>query len=180
VKSVETKAEGKLERLAAVWLRSSGHADRLVSFVAFLLMIAVVFGDVLSRELTGTGVHWARQAGVYANIFVVMFGIGIASAERGHLRPRFADRWLPAAWDPALSRIGDGLMGLFCLAFAGVAAGVVAETFALQERSTVLRIVVWPFQAVMPLVFVLAAIRHALYAIYPGLAPVAPAAAPVN
>lgn len=77
------------------WLH---RAEQLITFAAFLVMIVVVFADVVSREVTGTGLHWARQAGVYANIFVVMFGIGIASAEGAHLRPRFADNWLPAQW----------------------------------------------------------------------------------
>ena len=71
-------------------------AEKWISFVAFTLLITVIFADVVSRELTGSGMHWARQVGVYANIFIVMAGFGLASASGQHLRPRFADGWLPA------------------------------------------------------------------------------------
>ena len=166
-------------RWARRWLRRCAAAERAVTFVAFLAMIAVVFGDVLARELSGTGVHWARQAGVYANIIVVMVGIGLASADGAHLRPRFADGWLPARLNPLIERLSEGLMAAFCLGFAWVAFGVVSETFVLQERSAVLRTLVWPVQAVIPLVFGLATIRHGIFALYPGLrpAPSGPAAA---
>lgn len=163
-------------RVAAAWLAGVTRAERAITFAAFLAMIGVVFADVVARELTGTGLHWARQAGVYANIVVVLFGIGLASADAAHLRPRFADGWLPARWGPALARIGDGLMAAFCLAFAVIAFDVVAETRALAERSTVLRTLVWPVQAIIPLVFALAAVRHGLYAAFPALAPSPPAA----
>ena len=156
---------------ATGWLNVCGRLERLVTFSAFMLMVAVVFGDVATREVTGTGLHWARQVGVYANLFVVMLGIGLASADGAHLRPRFADSWLPAAWDPWLNRVGEALMGLFCLAFAVIAAGVVADSLAMGERSAVLRVVVWPVQAVIPLAFGLAAIRHALYGLFPQLGP---------
>jgi len=158
-------------RWAAALLGGIGRAERAITFLAFLLMIAVVFADVVSREVTGTGLHWARQAGVYANIFVVMVGIGLASADGAHLRPRFADGWLPHAWEPAVLRLKEWLMALFCAGFAAVAFGVVAETFALQERSAVLRTLVWPVQAVIPLVFGVAALRHALFGLYPALRP---------
>ncbi len=146
--------------------------EKAVTFAAFLVMITVVFADVVSREFSGSGLHWARQAGVYANLFVVMFGFGLASSRGAHLRPRFADRWLPARWDPALERIQDGLMAVFCLAFAVIAIGVVTDSYTLGERSAVLRIVVWPFQAVIPTVFLIATLRHGAYAVYPILRPI--------
>lgn len=161
-------------RLAAAWLSRCGRVERVVTFLAFLLMVGVIFGDVLARELTGTGLHWARQAGVYANLVVVMFGIGLASAGGAHLRPRFADGWLPEAWGPVIDRLADLLMAAFCLTFALAAADVVAETYRLGERSTVLRTPVWPVQAVIPLVFLLAAVRHGCYALYPDLRPATP------
>jgi len=158
-------------RWADMLLAIIGRAERAVTFVAFLLMIGVVFADVVSREVTGTGLHWARQAGVYANIFVVMVGIGLASADGAHLRPRFADGWLPQTWEPVILRLKEFLMAVFCAGFAWVAFGVVAETFALQERSAVLRTLVWPVQAVIPTVFCVAALRHGLFALYPALRP---------
>ena len=87
---------------AESFLRSLARLERLVASLAFLLLVTVVFVDVVNRELTGTGLHWALQIGVYANFFVVMLGIGVASAGGAHLRPQFADHWLPARFEPVL------------------------------------------------------------------------------
>ncbi|MFQ5635896.1 MAG: TRAP transporter small permease [Gammaproteobacteria bacterium] len=160
-----------LQRCLAQCLRRLNGFERAVTGVAFAILIAAVFVDVLSREATGTGLHWARQTGVYANVFVVMFGLGLASAGGAHLRPRFTDRWLPARLTPFLDRANDLGMALFCMVFAVIAAGVVAESFELQERSVALRSVVWPFQAAVPAAFLSAGARHLVYAACPGLRP---------
>ena len=149
-------------------------AERGITFFAFCIMIAIVFADVAVREVTGSGLHWARQIGVYANIFVVMLGFGLASSEAAHLRPRFADSWIPKRFERFMPHVQEGLMSLFCVVVAVVAASVVMETFELQERSVVLRLLVWPVQAVIPLAFVIAAFRHGCYAIWPALAPQPP------
>lgn len=147
------------------------HVELAVTCAAFAVLAAVLFADVVVREITGSGLSWARQVGVFANVVVTIVGIGLASASGAHLRPRFADGWVPRAWDPWLVRIGELLTALFCLAFAWLALSVVRETYALDERSVVLRLVVWPFQAVLPAAFVLAALRHACYGLWPALRP---------
>lgn len=152
------------------------RAEKGIVVLAFAGMVAVVFADVLARELTGVGLPWARQAGVYFNIFVVLFGIGLASAAGSHLRPRFADGWLPARWEPQVSFLAEALFALFCLAFALVSLTVVTESAALDERSELLRLPVWPVQAVIPLVFLIAALRHGIYAWRPALRPPPPSA----
>ena len=167
----------KLQPVAIRLLLRIGSVERVVTFAAFLVLIGVIFADVLMREVTGSGLHWARQAGVYANLFVVMFGIGIASASGAHLRPRFADGWLPARFEPLLIRLQDALMACFCLCFAVVAAIVVMDSYMLAERSVVLRILIWPFQAVVPVVFVIATVRHGLYAAFPSARPAEPVGA---
>ena len=141
--------------------------EKGITFVAFAVLVIVMFTDVAIRELTGAGLHWSRQLGVYANLFVVMFGLGVASSEGAHLRPKFADTWLPKNWDPVLIRVQEGIMSFFCLCFAIIASQVVIETFHDDVQSVVLRIVTWPFQAVIPLAFFMTSIRHLLYTIDP-------------
>ncbi len=145
--------------------------ERGVACAAFGILIVVIFGDVLIRTVWGSGLYWARQIGVYANVILVMFGIGLASAANSHLRPRFADHWLPKSWAPFLAHFGELLMTLFCLTFTLVAFDLVRETFLLDVRSVVLRIIVWPIQGVIPLVFALATLRHGMYALWPDLRP---------
>lgn len=156
---------------AQTMLKRLVKAEKWISFVAFALLITVIFADVVSRELTGSGMHWARQVGVYANLFIVMAGFGLASASGQHLRPRFTDGWLPVRWNALLGSLQEAVMALFCLAFAAVAFQVVTDTYIMQERSVVLRVVVWPFQAVIPAAFALAAVRHSIYALHPKLRP---------
>ena len=109
--------------------------EKGITFLAFAVLVLVMFTDVAVREITGTGLHWSRQLGVYANLFVVMFGLGVASSEGAHLRPKFADNWLPESWDPFLTRIQDAIMSLFCLLFAIVAFQVVVDLGSLGEAT---------------------------------------------
>mgnify|MGYP002018375866 FL=1 len=145
--------------------------EKGITFLAFAVLVLVMFTDVAVREITGTGLHWSRQLGVYANLFVVMFGLGVASSEGAHLRPKFADHWLPESWNPFLTRIQEAIMSLFCLLFAIVAFQVVVETYNDAVQSIVLRVVVWPFQAVIPIAFLLTSIRHLFYTIDPSHRP---------
>ena len=147
------------------------EVERAIACAAFALLVVVIFSDVMIRVISGSGLYWARQIGVYANIIKVMFGIGLASAANSHLRPRFADGWLPKSWGPFLDHFSEVLMTLFCLVFAVVAFDLVRETYLLEVRSVVLRIIVWPIQGVIPLVFALATVRHGLYARWPDLKP---------
>lgn len=151
------------------------RAERAIVILAFCGMVSVVFADVLARELTGVGLPWARQVGVYFNIFVVLFGIGLASASASHLRPRFADGWLPARWEPQVGFLTEAVFAMFCLCFAIVSLGVVIESVQLDERSEIIRMPIWPVQAMIPMVFLIAAIRHAIYASVPSLRPMPPA-----
>ena len=147
------------------------EVERAIAITAFALLVVVIFSDVVIRVISGSGLYWARQIGVYANIIKVMFGIGLASAANSHLRPRFADGWLPKSWGPFLEHFSEVLMTIFCIVFAVVAFDLVRETYLLDVRSVVLRIIVWPIQGVIPLVFVLATLRHGLYARWPDLKP---------
>jgi TRAP-type C4-dicarboxylate transport system permease small subunit len=168
---VDTRLPSRREQSAAAALAAIGRVERAVTFGAFAVLIVVLFADVVSREVSGSGLVWARQLGVYANLVLTMVGIGVASADGAHLRPRFADRWLPAALDAHVERVGEALMAVFCLAFAVAAAVAVAETRALGERTPMPAWLVWPFQAVLPAVFLVASARHALFATWPRLRP---------
>ena len=157
--------------MAERFLQALGRIERVITTTAFVLLIATIFLDVFSREMTGVGLHWARQAGVYANIVVVMIGLGIASAGGNHLRPRFADNWLPASWNPVILRLQDGLMSVFCLFAGGAGAQLTWESIQLGERSALLPILIWPILLVIPLAFFLVGTRHAIYACRPALTP---------
>ena len=146
-------------------------AEKWLAGAAFVVLVLVVFADVLSREFTGAGLYWVSQVAVWANVIVVMAGFGLASAEGAHLRPRFADLWLPARWGPALATLQHLCMALFSGAFGLLAARVVAGSWRLGEVSIDLFVPIWPVQIFLPLAFLTAALRHAIYAFVPELRP---------
>jgi len=156
-------AQKLLQRL--LWL------ERVACVLAFAVLTAVLFADVLSRELTGAGLHWSGQAGVYANILLVLAGFGIATASGSHLRPRFVDQLWPDSWAASLERIQYLLTAAFCALIAVVAAGVTYDSWSFDERSVSLGWPVWWFQALLPLAFVIAALRNGLYAVFSDLRP---------
>lgn len=152
-------------------LRVISTGEKLLCVTAFAVLVAVLFADVISREATSAGLHWASRIGVWANVLVVMAGFGLASSAGGHLRPRFLDRLLPSDWTPLLNRIQHALMALFCVAIGSVALAVVLESWQLGEVELTLFLPVWPVQALLPAAFFIAALRHLLFSVYPVLAP---------
>ncbi len=152
----------------APWLlRALARFEQIATTAAFALLIAVVFADVVWRWVTGSGIFWAREVGVYANIVLTIIGIGVASAHGAHLRPRFMDRLVPPRFEAMMIRVQELLTALAFLGLAWIAWRVVAETMQLDDRSIVLRWTVWPIQLVLPIAFGIGALRHALYAWWP-------------
>ncbi|MCF8473952.1 MAG: TRAP transporter small permease [Emcibacter sp.] len=145
--------------------------EKAVALFAFAVMTLVIIADVVSRKLMGHGIAGAPRVAVYAMIITALISFGLASHKGRHLRPHFADNWLPEKWDSMIIRLQEGLMAVFCLIFAIAAIIVVYDTYLLQETSRMLRIVLWPMQSVMPLAFLIGAIRHGIYACYPDLRP---------
>ena len=158
-------------KAAETFLRWLTRFERITAVTLFAFMAIVVFADVAAREITGLGIGGAPRLAVYAFIAMALISFGLASQSAEHLRPRFADTLFPDSWEPALQRIQESLMALFCIVFAWVALGVVSQTAELGEVSRSLKIPIWPMQAVFPLTFFLAAIRHGLFALYPALKP---------
>lgn len=152
-------------------LRGLQKLEKLLGATAFGVLVIVVFADVVSRELTGAGLYWASQVGVWANVLIVMAGFGLASADGAHLRPRFADNWLPHSWASGLLTLQHGCMALFCGLIGTLAARVVAGSWEIGEVSIDLYLPVWPVQLFLPITFFAAALRHGLYAVFPALRP---------
>jgi TRAP-type C4-dicarboxylate transport system permease small subunit len=160
-----------VKRFARGLLAAIFAVEKAIAYAGFAVMAGALIADVLSREITGTGLFGAQKIGVFGLVAVAFIGIGIASQTGSHLRPRFADRLVPRAWDAALDRIADAVFALFCAGFAGLAIAVMQESRALDDVAPVLRWPVWPFQGLIAVAFGIAVIRHGLFAVYPDLRP---------
>jgi len=142
-----------------------------ITLLAFAVMTLVIIADVISRKATGLGIVGAPRIAVFAMIVTALASFGLASDKRRHLRPKFADTWFPETWNSWLTRLQEYLTAAFCLGFAVIAVGVVEETYALGETTRMLRIPVWPMQALIPAVFFIAAFRHAVFGTFLELRP---------
>jgi TRAP-type C4-dicarboxylate transport system permease small subunit len=133
--------------------------EQAVCFVAFSVMAIALMADVGARELTGSGILQASQVGVFGMIVVAFMGIGLATADGAHLRPRFADR------------LADSITALFYWFVAGVGIYVVLEAYEFGDVFNTVRIVIWPFQLVIVLAYFIAGVRHIIFMIWPMLRP---------
>jgi TRAP-type C4-dicarboxylate transport system permease small subunit len=155
---------------AAALLKNISKLERVLTTFGFIAMTLILFADVVARELTHSGLITARQYGVYANIVVVMFGLGIASANDAHLRPRFVDSLMSSQFKAATEKLRQATTALFAWACAWLCAWVTLESYQLYEVSALTNMPIAPFMAVMPCAFTLMAIRHSIYVIWPGMA----------
>ncbi len=145
--------------------------EKAVAIFAFSVMTLVIIADVITRKIVGVGIAGAMRIAVYSMIVTALISFGLASQKGRHLRPKFADNLLPKSWEFNIISIQEALTALFCMVFAIVSAGVVYDTYLLEETSRMLRIVIWPMQSVIPIAFFVGFIRHGLYAIYPEIRP---------
>lgn len=139
--------------------------------LAFAVLATVLFADVLSREFSGTGLHWSGQLGVYANIALVMAGFGLATTSGNHLRPRFVDAVWPASFEPVVEVVRYLLTTVFLAVLTVVSGQVALESFEFGERSVTLGWPVWLFQSLLPLEFAVAALKNLCFAIWPEVRP---------
>lgn len=156
----------------AAWLTVLKRAEQALTTLAFVVMVAVLALDILGRELGSGGRIWAMPVAVYANVLLAFIGMGVASAQGAHLRPRVLDRAVPARWNALFDRFTDGGFALFCVGAAWLCGVMVRETLKLQETDPVLGWAVWPFQCLLVAGFAAGALRHGIYAARPELRPV--------
>jgi len=146
-------------------------AEQFIAFLAFCVMALSLFLDVLMRQVIGTGFFGSAQIGVFGMIVASFIGIGLATADGTHLRPRFTDHLIPPKWEGLTRRIGDGITAAFYIFVAVVASSVVRESLELGDVTSTLRVVIWPFQAVIVIAFFFGGLRHILYLVFPELRP---------
>jgi len=108
-----------------------GRTERWITIAAFALMALSLMADVVSRRLFMTGLIGATEVAVIGMVAVSMFGIGVATDEGGHLRPRLFDALIPKSIDALVDRLASAVTGLFFALFAGLAGFMVLQSMAL-------------------------------------------------
>ena len=146
--------------------------EATVCVLAFTGTAVALMADVLAREVFGNGLFGAQRFAVWANAIAGLLGFALVTAERGHLRPQFADALVPKSLEPHIERIGELVSALICLGLAWYAVEFVLSSARLGERGMAIPILVWPIQLVLPWMFASSALRHIAFATWPELRPV--------
>ena len=140
------------------WLETGALAGLLTT------MILLAAGQILLRNVYGTGLPWADEALRLLVLWTALFGAVAASREDRHIRIDVLSRFMPARPRAAVAFFLD----LFTSAISGVLAWYSLD-FVLDSRrfaDTVLGgLPAWAFQAVLPLCFTLIAWRYLVWAL---------------
>lgn len=152
-------------------LRGLRYLEAFVCLVAFSIAVIALTSDVLGRELFGHGVFGAQRVAVWATAVVGLVGFALVTSDAGHLRPQFADRWVPRSAEPVMGRLADLVSAVVCVFLGYYAVLFVRSSFELGERGIGLTIEVWPLQISLAWMFLSSALRHLSFAAFPALKP---------
>ncbi len=156
-----------VQRLLA-WLRAF---EATICVVAFAGAAIALIADVLGREFFGSGIFGAQRFAVWATAIAGLVGFALVTADGGHLRPRFADGWLPKAMAPIIDRLSDLISALILIGLGVYAVDFVLGSYRLGEVGLAIRIPIWPIQIILPWMFFSSALRHLAFAAWPVLRP---------
>ncbi len=154
------------------FLRGLWLLEATICVLAFSITAVALMADVLGREFFGNGIFGAQRLAVWSTAVAGLLGFALVTAEGGHLRPRFADGWLPKAAEPYIERLAQVISAVICIALGWYALDFVRNSAALGERGMAISIVVWPIQTILPWMFFSSALRHLCFATWPALTPV--------
>lgn len=153
------------------FLKALWTVEAMICVIAFCATALALMADVLAREFFGNGIFGAQRFAVWGNAISGLLGFALVTAERGHLRPQFADGLMPKSLEPYADRIGEVLSAVICLGLTWFAVQFVLSSARLGERGMAIPILVWPIQLVLPWMFFSSALRHLAYANWPQLRP---------
>jgi len=145
--------------------------EGLVAALAFLSAATAILADVVGRELLGHGVWGAAKFAVFCAVIAGFLGIGVATHAGMHLRPRFADGWVPERFETLVQRISSLISSALFIALGVAAIMYVRDSYSFGQVAPVLDWPMWMVQIVMPYAFFSNATRHMIYAVQPELLP---------
>lgn len=160
-----------MENIARRVLDRVYYVESFVACTAFALVAAALISDIVARELFGNGIYGAQKFAVFCTAVAGLLGFAVVAHTGAHLRIQAVDKLFPEAWHPVMARIGDAISSAICLFFGIYAIKFVQSAIELNETDMVLEIPVWPIQLAVLYLFLITAVRYALFAIFPAIRP---------
>lgn len=156
-----------LKSVLTILLRVEGA----VAAIAFVMAATAILADVVGREFFGQGIWGSTKFAVFGAVTAGFLGLGLATHAGMHLRPKFADGWLPKPLEPVMARLSPLVTAILYFCVAWYAGLYVHETRIAGQAAPVLEFPLWLIQILMPYAFVSNGVRNLIYAVSPDLAP---------
>ena len=83
--------------------------------------------------------------------------------------PGFWMASFPAKWSVPVNQVADLVTSAFFLGLGVLSFLMVAETRALGDVTSILRMPLWPLQSILLVAFSFNAVRYLIFALYPAL-----------
>ena len=166
-----SSGEERVVRAASALLKWIMRCELFVACGCLALAAAALCADVIVRELFHEGLYGVQKVAVYCCAIAGALGLSIVVDGGGHLRISAIDSIIPEAHRHWVARLGDLLSAVVFLGLAWFAARFVVSTFRFNETDVVLQIPIWPIQLVLPIAFVLAAVKFVVHAVFPATKP---------
>lgn len=160
-----------MERAASALLKWIMRCELFVACGGLAFAAAALCADVLVREVFDEGIYGVQKLAVYCCAVAGALGLSIVVHGGGHLRISAVDAIIPEPHRHWVARVGDTLSAAVFLGLAWFAVRFVASTFSFAETDVVLQIPIWPIQVVLPVAFVLAALKFIVHAAFPATKP---------
>jgi TRAP-type C4-dicarboxylate transport system permease small subunit len=169
-------------RILSRWQRS----ERALAVLALSLILMLILGDVLMRELVApladafgiqgvpSGVYAAQQRSLYLLVVVAFLGIGLSVATAGQIVPTVAFGWVPKRLEPLIERLSHLVSAAIMFAVCWYGWLFVRDSMEYPTLLSGLNWPAWVVQSVIPLGFLSAGLRYLAFAIWPATAPARP------
>ena len=140
-------------------------AERSVLVFLFLMMVALFFGSVITREIGGTFASrfaWIEEAVRLMNLFLVFFALGLALERGKHVSISNMREKLPPLAQLAVRRFIDAVGLCFSLYIAWLGLELVQFVLKSGQRSPTLNIPMGLIYLAPVTGFLLLALRYGL------------------
>ncbi len=161
----------RADRVADVLLSRLTSVEKLIAVAGLFVTAGALLVDIVARELLRASMFGSLRIAVYAMATTALLGFCVCVAAHAHIRVTAFDGLVPAGWRPMLHRLADLVSFAICCVFAYLAGSYVRETQLVGETDVALNVVIWPFQLALVWMFVSAAIRYGLFALFPAVRP---------
>lgn len=155
----------------ARFLRLFFLMEATLAGLCYAVVALAMISDVFAREFFNYSIYGVQRAAVLFVIATAYFGLGLATAQNQHLRPRFADGWTPKPYQPFVARFGDLLSAMAFATMGYFAFKMVQDNYQWEETVPVILIPLWTVQWIMPYGFFSAAVRFVIFVLRPDLKP---------